>query len=394
MAGPRADRFDSSAGRCLTPPDPRPTVPHAVATPLRLAAPVAHRSTWRVIRNETPTVLPSARKDGSTRTMERRRFLATLASGMLAAPVVADAQQAGKVAHLGVLSGGRRDITPAYRFLPKTLRELGYVEGQSLIIEWRFADGNVGRLPELAADLVRSKVDIIVTTFMSEIHAARQATTSIPIVMAQSVDPVANGLVVSLAKPGGNITGMTIQPPEFGGKQVELLKQAVPQLSRLAVVWDLLYPGFKPFYEHAEIAARTLGITLQSIEVRQPGDIDVAFARITKEHFQGLAVWPTNVMGVNMKRILDFASQNRLPTIYPTRAFMDVGGLMSYSTNYDEVYRRIAVYIDKILKGTKPADLPVEQPTKYELLINLKEAKALGLTIPPSLLLRADEVIQ
>jgi putative ABC transport system substrate-binding protein len=268
------------------------------------------------------------------------------------------------------------------------------VEGKSLLIEWRFADGDTERLPALAADLVRSNVDIIVAAFMSEIHAARQATTVIPIVMVQAVDPVPNGLVASLAHPGGNMTGMTIQPAEFGGKLVELLKQAVPQLSRLAVVWDPLYPGFRPFYEHAEIAARTLGITLQSIEVRQASDIDVAFARITKERYQGLTVWATNVIGVNIKRFLDFALQNRLPTIYPTRAYMHVGGLMSYSPSRDEVYRRTAAYIDKILKGAKPADLPVEQPTKYELVINMKTARALGLTIPQSLLARADEIIQ
>jgi putative ABC transport system substrate-binding protein len=323
----------------------------------------------------------------------RRRFISSITIGLLAAPLVAGAQQAGRVWRLGVLSAGRR-TAQSFIFLRNALRELGYVEGQNLMIEWRFADGDADRLPELAADLVRSNVDIIAAGFMSEVHAARQATTVIPIVGMSLVDPVPNGLVASLARPGGNLTGMTIQPPEFGGKQVELLKQAVPKLTRLAVVWDPLYPGFKPFYEHAEIAARTLGITMHSIEVRQTGDIDVAFARITKEHFQGLAVWPTNVMVVNMKRILDFASRNRLPAIYPTRGYMDVGGLMSYSTNLEEVNRRIATFIDKILKGAKPADLPVEQPTKYDLVINLKEARAIGLTIPSLLLQRADQVIE
>jgi putative ABC transport system substrate-binding protein len=327
--------------------------------------------------------------------MNRRAFITMVGRSILAAPLAVEAQQASKVWNLGVLSAGRRDGSPVYRFLPKALRELGYVEGPNLMIAWRFADGDAARLPELAADLVRSNVDIIVAGFMSEIHAARQATTVIPIVGIGLVDPVANGIVASLARPGGNITGMTIQPPEFGGKQVELLKQAVPKLTRLAVVWDPLYPGFKPFYEHAEMAARTLGIvTMKSIEVRQTGDIDVAFARITKERFQGLAIWPTNVIAVNIKRFLDFASQNRLPAIYPTRGYMDVGGLMSYSTNIEEVNRRIATYIDKILKGAKPADLPVEQPTKYDLVINLKEARAIGLTLPHSLLLRADQVIE
>jgi putative ABC transport system substrate-binding protein len=267
--------------------------------------------------------------------MNRRTFLCGLTLGSLTAPVAADGQQkAGKVSRLGVLSVGRR-TAQSFIFLRNALRELGYVEGQNLMIEWRFADGDADRLPELAADLVRSNVDIIVAGFMSEIHAARQATTVIPIVGMGLVDPVPNGLVASLARPGGNLTGMTIQPPEFGGKQVELLKQAVPKLTRLAVVWDPLYPGFKPFYEHAEIAARTLGITMQSIEVRQTGDIDMAFARITKERFQGLAIWPTNVMAVNMKRFLDFASQNRLPAIYPTRGYMDVGGLMWSAPRFD-----------------------------------------------------------
>ncbi len=323
--------------------------------------------------------------------MNRRAFIGTL----LVAPLAVEAQQAGKVPRIGVLVvGSASSESTRIEAFRQGLRELGYVEGRNLMVEWRFADGDTGRLPALAGDLVRSNVDILVAAFMSEILAARQATTVIPIVMVQSVDPVPNGLVASLARPGGNMTGMTIQPPEFGGKLVELLKQAVPQFSRFAVMWDPLYPGFKPFYEHAQIAARTLSITLQSVEVRQSGDIDVAFARITKERYQGLTVWPTNVMAVNIRRIIDFALQNRLPTIYPTRAYMDIGGLMSYSPNRDEVYRRIAAYIDKILKGAKPADLPVEQPTKFEFVINLKTAKALGLAIPQSLLLRADQVIE
>ena len=326
--------------------------------------------------------------------MNRRAFIITVGGGLLAVPLAVEAQPAGKVWRIAVLSTASRENTNAYPRLPKALRELGYVEGQNLTIEWRFADGDAGRLAELAADLVRANVDVILTTFMLETRAAKQATTSIPIVMLASVDPVGNGLVASLARPGGNVTGMTIQPPEFGGKQVELLKQAVPQISRLAVVWDPLYPGFMPFYEHAEMAARTLGIRLQSIEVRQPGDVDAAFAQIMKGRAQGLAVWPTTVISASMKRILDFALQKRLPTIYPTRTFMDAGGLMSYGTSFDEVFRRVAVYIDKILKGAKPADLPVEQPTKYDLVINLKEARALGLTIPQSLLQRADEVIR
>jgi putative tryptophan/tyrosine transport system substrate-binding protein len=326
--------------------------------------------------------------------MRRIGLAVVLTLSLFIAPLAIEAQQAGKVWRLGFLGAGSRDSSGAYRLLPKALRELGYVEGQNLMIEWRFADGDAGRLPELAADLVRSNVDIIVTAYMSEVQAARQATTVVPIVGISLIDPVANGLVASLARPGGNLTGTVSQPPEFGGKHVQLLKEAAPTLTRLAVVWDPLFPGFKPFYEHAEIAARTLGITMQSIEVRQPRDIDVAFARITKERFHGLMIWPTNVMFVNIKRFLDFALQNRLPTIYPTRLFIDLGGLMSYSPNLEDTFRRIASYIDRILKGAKPADLPVSQPTKYDLVINLKEARAIGLTIPHSLLLQATQVIE
>jgi len=326
--------------------------------------------------------------------IDRRAFLAGTGAVLLATPLAAGAQPAGKRYRVGILIATSRQASAVPRLLPKALHEAGYVEGQNLTMEWRFADGDQARLSELAADLARLNVDLIVAGFMAESLAAKQATSSIPIVMVGSVDPVSNGLVASLARPGGNVTGMTIQPPEFGGKQVELLKQAVPPLSRVAVVWDPAFPGFMPFYKHAEVAARTLGFALFSVEIRQPSDVDAAFARITTLHANGLAVWPTNVIAENMPRILNFALQNRLPSIYPTKAFMHAGGLMSYAINYEQQYRRIAVYVDKILRGAKPADLPVEQPTQFELVINLKEAKALGLTIPQSLLLRADEIIQ
>jgi len=326
--------------------------------------------------------------------MRRIGLAVVLTLSLFIAPLAIEAQHAGKVWRLGVLVFGSRDNSGSSRLLSKALREIGYVEGQNLMIEWRFADGDAGRLPELAADLVRSNIDIIVGIGMSGIQAARQATTVVPIVGHNLIDPVANGLVASLARPGGNLTGTASQPPEFGSKHVQLLKEAAPKLTRLAVIWDPLYPGFKPFYEHAEIAARTLGITIQSIEVRQPRDIDVAFARITKERFDGLLIWPTNVISVNIKRFLDFALQNRLPTIYPTRLFIDRGGLMSYSPNLEEKFRMTASYIDRILKGAKPADLPVAQPTKYDLVINLKEARAIGLTIPQTLLLQATQVVE
>ena len=326
--------------------------------------------------------------------MRRIGLAVVLAFSVVLAPLTNEAQPTGKVRRLGVLSAGTRQSTLAAQLLPPQLRELGYVEGQNLTIEWRFADGDAGRLPALAAELVRANVEIILANFMSEIQAARQATTSIPIVMVNSIDPVGNGLVASLGRPGGNLTGLTIQPPEFGGKLVELLKQAVPHLTGLAVIWDPSYPGVLPFYEHAEKAARTFGIKLQSFEVRQPSDIEAVLARITTERFQGLTVWPTSVISVNMRRILNFALEKRLPAIYPTSSFMDTGGLMSYGLSLDVEYRRIAAYIDRIFKGATPAELPVEQPTKYELIINLKEARAIGLTIPPLLLMRADRVIE
>jgi len=326
--------------------------------------------------------------------VDRRRFLLTSLASAVAAPLAVAAQQAGKVYRIGVLSADSRESTAVPRFLPKQLSELGYVEGRNLQIEWRFADGNIARLPDLAADLVRLKVAVILPAFMAEILAVKQATNSIPVVMISAADPVGNGLVASLAHPGGNITGRTIQPPEFGGKLVALLKEAAPQLSRLAVGWDPTYPGFRAFYQHAEIAARALGISLHPVEMRAPADVDPALAQITKERANGLTVWPTNATFMHMAQIMKFAEQNRLPTIFPIPRLGSSGGLMAYGTNTEEQYRRVASYVDRILKGAKPADLPVEQPTKFELIINLKTAKALGLTIPPSLLARADQVIE
>jgi len=325
--------------------------------------------------------------------VDRRVFVAG-SIALLTGPHAAEAEQARKVWRIGVLSAGPRQGTISQQLLPKALRELGYVEGENLIIDWRFAEGDRARLPELASELVRLKVDAIVTTFNSEALAARQATTTIPIVMTGTWDPVGIGLVASLSHPGGNVTGMTTQPVEFAGKQIELLKQAVPQVSRVAVLWDPTYPGFAAGYKHAEMAARALGVVLQSHEVRQPTDIEPALARIVRDNANGLAIWPTNFMVVQMPRMLEFAAQRRLPTMFPSTTFMRTGALMAYGVNQAEQYRRIAAFIDKILKGAHPGDLPVEQPTKFELVINLKTAKALGLTIPPSLLARADQVIE
>jgi putative ABC transport system substrate-binding protein len=325
----------------------------------------------------------------------RCRFLLTSLVGAFAVPLDAVAQPPPRVHRIGVLNADSRETAAAPRFLVEQLARLGYVEGRNLTIEWRFAEGDTARLPGLAADLVRLNVAVILTAFMAEVLAAKQATSSIPVVMMASADPVGNGLVASLARPGGNVTGRTIQPPEFGGKLVALLKEAVPRLSRLAVGWDPAFPSFRAFYQHSEIAARALGIALHSIEMRGPSDVDTALAQIMKARANGLTVWPTNATFMHMARIMKFAEQNHLPTIFPVPRLMRSGdGLMAYGTNTEEQYRQAATFVDKILKGAKPADLPVEQPTKFELVINLRTVRALGLTIPPSLLARADQVIE
>ena len=327
--------------------------------------------------------------------MDRRTLLSTLTGGLLAVPLAAQAQQATRVYRIGVLNADSRDTAAAPRFLVEQLAQLGYVEGRNLTIEWRFADGDTERLPGLAADLARLNVAVILTAFMAEVFAAKQATRSIPVVMMASADPVANGLVASLARPGGNVTGRTIQPPEFGGKLVALLKEAVPQLSRLAVGWDPAFPGFRAFYQHSEVAARALGIALHSVELRGPNDVATALAQITRARANGLTVWPTHATFMHMGRIMTFAEQNHLPTIFPVPRLVRSGdGLMAYGTSTEEQYRQAAMFVDKILRGAKPADLPVEQPTKFELVISLRTARALGLTIPPSLLQRADQVIE
>jgi putative ABC transport system substrate-binding protein len=319
-----------------------------------------------------------------------------LAFVLLAAPLAAVAQQAGKVPRIGFL-GGRS--TPASPLLEEAfrqgLREHGWVDGQSIVIEWRNAEGHAERLPTLAAELVRIKVDVLVTSAGEPaIRAMKQASSTIPIVMAVSLDPVGTGLVASLASPGGNVTGLTIQAVEVAGKRLELLKQAVPRASRVAVLWNAAYPGKEREWHETQVAARVLGVTLHSVEVRTTGDLDKAFAAIAKERSEALIVFSEPLTLTHQKRIVDFATQHRLPLISEQREFASTGGLMTYGASLPALFRRSAYYVDRILKGAKPADLPVEQPTTFELVINLKTAKALGLTIPPSLLLRADQVIE
>jgi putative ABC transport system substrate-binding protein len=330
--------------------------------------------------------------------MERRTFMAMLTGGIVVAPLAAEAQQAAKVARIGFLSlhvAPNRHLREAFR---QGLRDLGYLEGRNVVIEYRDAEGKVERLPALAAELVALKVDVIVTGGGTPTAlAAKQATKSIPIVFASAPDPVTDGLVTSLARPGGNVTGSSNLNPELVGKCLEQLKQAVPGVSRVAVLWQ---PGAmderteKDMLKRAEVAGRALGVRLQVVEARGPADFGRAFSDMTRARADALTVLGSAMFFSERKRLLDLTAKNRLPAVYSQREFVDAGGLMAYGPNLADFFRHAATYVDKILKGAKPGDLPVEQPTKFELIINLKAAKALGLTIPPSLLGRADEVIQ
>jgi putative tryptophan/tyrosine transport system substrate-binding protein len=322
-----------------------------------------------------------------------------LAVILLAVAVIAEAQQPKKVPRIGYLSIGdpATESTRAEAFR-LALRELGYIEGQNVAFDYRYAEGKLDRLPELAAELVRLKVDIIVASGGSPvIRPAMNATKTIPIVlMGQGLDPVKEGFVESLARPGGNVTGITTLGRELGGKRLELLKEVVPKLARVAVVYDPALPGAaREVKEDLPVAARGLGLTIRSWEVRNADGFERVFAALKKDRPDGLYVITAGrLMRANVKRIADFALKSRLPSVHGSRGDVDVGGLMSYSADLADSYRRVAYYVDKILKGAKPADLPVEQPTKFELVINLKTAKALNLTIPQSVLYRADKVIR
>ncbi len=328
----------------------------------------------------------------------RRAFIGTLAGGLLAASLAAAAEQPGKVFRIGILSNvpvNDPQGTALWGAFIQGLRELGYVEGQNITIEHRSSEGKYERLPSLAADLVRLQVDVIIVPAPQNARAAKEATQTIPIVMASSGDPVADGLVTSLARPGGNITGLTgAVGPEIGGKRLELLKEAVPKLSRVAVLSNPANPSSAPILEATKTAARSLRVQLQMLEARGPDELGRAFAAMTRERPDALFVLGDGMFLLHRTRIVGFAAKQRLPTTFGGREDVDAGGLMSYAASGRDNFRRAATYVDKILKGAKPGDLPIERPTKFELVINLKTAKALGLTIPQSLLLRADEVIQ
>ena len=321
--------------------------------------------------------------------MDRRAFIGTLVAGF-AAPLVAEAQQPrGKAARIGLLGDVPLFLDEAFR---QGLRELGYVEGQNIVIEHRSPEWKYERLPGLAADLVRLNVDIIVAASPAATKAAKQATSTIPIVFTVSGDPVADGFVASLARPGGNVTGLATIGPELVGKQLEMLKAVAPKVSRVAVLQNPDTHG--GVLRQAEGSARGLGLHLQILEARTPSQIEAAFAAMSSQRVDGILVMRDAVFRAQRVQITALAAKKRLPAVYGLREEAEAGGLIAYGTSVPQLYRRAATYVDKILKGEKPGDLPVEQPTKFELVINLKTAKALGLTIPPSLLQRADQVIE
>jgi len=305
----------------------------------------------------------------------------------------AQAQQTRKVPRIGVLVTGPIFIT-RFKSFQEGLRDLGYVEGKNFVYEYRNAEGKVDRLPHLAAELVRAKVDVIYTASGESVLAIKKATKTIPIVFGTVQDPLANGLVDSLAKPGGNATGMSALAPDLGGKRLELLKEAVPRVSRVAFLWSPPNPGANVTLKETQAAAQALGLQLQSLEVREVKDLERAFEAAMRDHAQALTTAPDPVVNNARVRIVGFATKNRLPAMYAAPEFAEGDGLMSYAPSYSDLWRRSATYVDKILKGAKPADLPVEQPTKFEFIINLKAAMQIGLTVPPNVLVRADKVIR
>jgi putative tryptophan/tyrosine transport system substrate-binding protein len=316
-------------------------------------------------------------------------FIVALSLGMLRPLPTSDAQQLGRIPRVGVLSPSADSFLSALR---QGLREFGYIEGRNISMEYRSAEGRAERLPELAAELVRLKVDVIVTITPPGVRAAKQATSTIPIVMEAVDDAVEQGFVASLARPGGNITGASSLNPELSGKRLELLKEAFPKVSRVAVLREAI--GGASSLRATIAAGRALGVQLQILELRDPNELESAFAAMTRERAGALDVLPGLMITGYMRQIVDLAAKARLQAMFPDIRFVESGGLMSYGPSLSEMYRRAAVYVDKVLKGAKPGELPVEQPTKFEFVINLKAAKQIGLTIPPNVLARADRVIR
>jgi len=329
--------------------------------------------------------------------MKRRAFLSALSGGLLAAPLAGEGQQAASLPRIGFLAPASLSdprVPPYIRAFQEGLRELGYVEGRNIAIEFRWAEGQYERLPGLAAELVRLNVSIIVAAGPNAIQAAKQATATIPIVMAAVGDPVGTGFVASLARPGGNITGVSNMLPDLVGKQLELLKEVLPTVSRVALLGNPANPANASLERQAQDAARTLGVRLQPLWARDLSEIDSAFTATRMERADALIVLTDTMLINHRTRVIDHAGQRRLPAVFGVSQFVEAGGLLAYGPSFADGYRRAAPYVDRILKGAKPADLPIEQPRKFELVINLKTAKALGVTIPHSLLQRADQVIE
>jgi putative ABC transport system substrate-binding protein len=334
---------------------------------------------------------------GSSSRCIKRAGPFTLALALLAAPLAVNAQQPGnsyRIGYLGTNPPRTPDTLRNLEAFRQGLGELGWVEGKNIVIEWRYSAGRDERLRDLAAELVRLKVDLIVAVAAPATHAAKQTTTMIPIVGIALSDPVGQGLAVSLVRPGGNVTGLASLFPELAAKRLELLRETLPRVSRVAVLWNSANPGNALQMEATKVAARVLGLRLQSVEVRGPDDFQGAFAAMTRARPEALLTLADPLITAYRTQIVAFAAKSRLPTMDPFRESVEVGGLMAYSVDVPDLFRRAATYVDRILRGAKPADLPIEQPTKFEFVINIKTAQALGLAIPQSILLRADRVVE
>ena len=327
--------------------------------------------------------------------MNRKTVICLLTAALVSTVPFVEAQQPTKIPRIGFLSATSPSaIAARVEAFRRGLREHGYVEGKNIVIEWRYAEGKLDRLSELAAELVGLKVDVIVSAGPPITRAAKEATATIPIVMAQDTDPVGNGFVASLARPGGNISGLSTLAPEISGKRLELLKEIVPRLSRVAVLGTSTVPGYAQELKEIELAAKALKLQVQYLDVLDSKDIETALRAANKGRAQAFLTLGSAILDSERAHVAGLAVENRLPAIYPQIEYTDAGGLMYYGVNTPELFRRAATYVDKILRGARPADLPVEQPMKFEFIVNLKAAKAIGLTIPPNVLVRADRVIK
>jgi putative ABC transport system substrate-binding protein len=325
--------------------------------------------------------------------LSRRRFLGTVGATLLGSPRAVEAQQTGKVRRIGILSGGALG-SASVRVLLEALREVGLAEGRGAVFDIRYTEGRTERFTGFAAELVNLRVDILIAASTPGAIAAKRATSTIPIVMVAVSDSVGSQLVAGVARPGGNITGLTLLAPELSAKRLDLLKQTFPAVSRIAVLWNVSNDGMMLRFRETQSAARSHGVALESVGVRSPDDFADAFARMTTGRPEALLVLADTVTIGQSKSIVQFAEAHRIPAIYEQRSFVEAGSLMAYGIDVSDQYRRVAFYVDRILKGAKPADLPGEQPSKFEFVINLKSAKSLGLTIPSSVLVRADQIIE